>query len=57
MFAKGSAAEKKFNGRARLYVGNLAPEVTEDQLKEILGQYGVRCSSVGFLLVTVTSVT
>ena len=33
-------AEKKFNGRARLYVGNLAPEVTEEQLKEILGQYG-----------------
>ena len=35
-----STAEKKFNGRARLYVGNLAPEVTEEQLKEILGQYG-----------------
>ena len=33
-------SEKKFNGRARLYIGNLAPEVTEEQLKEILGQYG-----------------
>lgn len=33
-------AEKKFNGRARLYVGNLTPDTTEEQLKEVLARFG-----------------
>ena len=35
-----NVTEKKFSGRARLYVGNLTPDATEEQLKEILSQYG-----------------
>ncbi len=35
-----SMAEKKFSGRARLYVGNLAPDVTEEMLNEIVSQFG-----------------
>lgn len=33
-------SEKKFSGRARLYIGNLTPETTEEQLKELMSQYG-----------------
>ena len=32
--------EKKFSGRARLYVGNLSPDTTEEQLKELVSQHG-----------------
>lgn len=32
--------EKKFNGRSRLYVGNMTNDMTEEQLKEIMAQYG-----------------
>ena len=32
--------EKKFSGRARLYIGNLTPDTTEEHLKEIMGQHG-----------------
>jgi len=32
--------EKKFNGRSRLYVGNMTNDTTEEQLKEIMAQYG-----------------
>jgi len=34
------ATERRFSGRGRLYVGNLAPETTEEQLKELISQYG-----------------
>lgn len=33
-------AEKKFNGRSRLYIGNMTSDTTEEQLKEIMAQYG-----------------
>lgn len=33
-------AEKKFSGRARLYVGNLTPGTTEEQLTELMSQFG-----------------
>ncbi len=33
-------AEKNFSGRARLYIGNLTPDTTEDQLKELVSQFG-----------------
>ncbi len=32
--------EKKFSGRARLYVGNLTPDVTEETLTELMSQFG-----------------
>lgn len=32
--------EKPFSGRARLYVGNLTPDTTEEQLKELMSQFG-----------------
>ena len=32
--------EKKFNGRSRLYVGNMTNDMTEEQLKEIMAQFG-----------------
>nr|CAH7761494.1 unnamed protein product [Callosobruchus chinensis] len=32
--------EKKFNGRNRLYIGNIGPEVTEDDLKELFQPFG-----------------
>jgi proline- and glutamine-rich splicing factor len=32
--------EKKFSGRNRLYIGNLSPDVTENDLKELLGKCG-----------------
>ncbi|TRY76775.1 hypothetical protein TCAL_12641 [Tigriopus californicus] len=32
--------EKRFGGRARLYIGNLTPDTTEEQLKELLSQHG-----------------
>lgn len=32
--------EKRFNGRSRLYVGNMTADMTEEQLKEIMAQYG-----------------
>lgn len=33
-------SEKKFNGRNRLYVGNIGAEVTEDDLNELFKPYG-----------------
>lgn len=35
--------EKKFSGRSRLYVGNLAPETTEENLKKLASE----CAEVG----------
>ncbi|CAH1955622.1 unnamed protein product [Acanthoscelides obtectus] len=32
--------EKKFNGRNRLYIGNISPEVTEDDIKELFQPFG-----------------
>jgi len=32
--------EKAFSSRARLYIGNLAPNVTEDRIKEMFKPYG-----------------
>lgn len=32
--------EKKFNNRCRLYIGNLPPDVTEDEFKTLFDQYG-----------------
>lgn len=32
--------EKKFAGRARLYVGNIASEITEDELNELFKKFG-----------------
>jgi proline- and glutamine-rich splicing factor len=32
--------EKKFSGRNRLYIGNLSPDVTENDLNELLGKCG-----------------
>ena len=32
--------ERRFNGRCRLYVGNLSPDVTEEKLREVVGQFG-----------------
>lgn len=34
------STEKKFAGRARLYIGNIAPEVTEEELNDIFKRYG-----------------
>lgn len=33
-------AEKKFNGRNRLYIGNIGNEVTEDDIVELFKPYG-----------------
>lgn len=33
-------AEKKFSGRARLYIGNLTPDTSEEQLSELMSQFG-----------------
>lgn len=33
-------SEPKFNGRARLYIGNLSNDVTEEQILSMFGQYG-----------------
>jgi len=32
--------EKRFNGRSRLYIGNFTNDMSEEQLKEIMAQYG-----------------
>jgi RNA recognition motif-containing protein len=32
--------EKKFNGRAQLYVGGIPTSVTEEQLKEWFAEFG-----------------
>lgn len=32
--------EKKFSGRARLYIGNLTSDVTEDEIKQLFAPYG-----------------
>lgn len=33
-------AEKMFSGRSRLYIGNIAQEVEENDLKELFAPYG-----------------
>lgn len=33
-------SEKQFSGRNRLYVGNLPPSITEDEVKELLKKFG-----------------
>lgn len=33
-------AEKKFSGRARLYIGNIPPDISEDELTEKFKKYG-----------------
>ena len=33
-------SERKFSGRSRLYIGNIAPNVTEEKLKEDLAKFG-----------------
>ena len=33
-------SEKQFSGRSRLYIGNLAPNTTEEQIKELLSKFG-----------------
>lgn len=35
-----AAEEKKFTGRCRLFVGNLTPDVTEDDFKKMFEPYG-----------------
>ncbi|CAH0562732.1 unnamed protein product [Brassicogethes aeneus] len=35
-----NAAEKKFNGRNRLYIGNIGNEVTEDDINDLFKQFG-----------------
>lgn len=35
-----SKGEKKFTGRCRLFVGNLTPDVTEDDFKKMFEPYG-----------------
>jgi proline- and glutamine-rich splicing factor len=32
--------EKKFNGRCRLYVGNLPTDITEEEFKKLFESYG-----------------
>lgn len=32
--------EVKFNGRSRLYIGNLCNDVTEEELLDLFGQFG-----------------
>ncbi|XP_025835594.1 hrp65 protein [Agrilus planipennis] len=32
--------EKKFSGRSRLYIGNISPDVTEEELNELFKKYG-----------------
>jgi proline- and glutamine-rich splicing factor len=34
------SSERQFSGRSRLYIGNLAPGTTEDQLKELIKKFG-----------------
>merc|ERR1719481_2136887 len=34
------ASEKQFSGRSRLYIGNLPPNTTEEQVKELLAKFG-----------------
>ncbi|KAF5303227.1 hypothetical protein FQR65_LT08307 [Abscondita terminalis] len=34
------STEKKFSGRARLYIGNIAADVTEDEINELFKRYG-----------------
>lgn len=33
-------SEKKFSGRSRLYIGNIANEVTEEEINELFKSYG-----------------
>ncbi|XP_071112773.1 non-POU domain-containing octamer-binding protein-like isoform X2 [Haliotis cracherodii] len=37
---QGPKEEKKFTGRCRLFVGNLTPDVTEEDFKKMFEQYG-----------------
>lgn len=39
-FAEKGRREKKFGNRARLYVGNLPRGMTEDELRQLFGQFG-----------------
>lgn len=32
--------EKKFSGRCRLYIGNLANDVTEEEIKQLFAPFG-----------------
>lgn len=32
--------ELKFNGRSRLYIGNLTSDVTEEEIMNLFGQFG-----------------
>ena len=34
------ASERKFSGRSRLYIGNIAPNVSEEKLKDDLSKFG-----------------
>ena len=33
-------AEKKFSGRARIYIGNFSNDMTEQELKDLASQHG-----------------
>lgn len=32
--------EVKFNGRSRLYIGNLTNDITEEEIQNLFGQFG-----------------
>lgn len=38
--ATSAASEKKFTGRCRLFVGNLTPDVTEEEFRKMFEAYG-----------------
>lgn len=33
-------SEVKFNGRSRLYIGNITSDVTEEEINNLFGQFG-----------------